>query len=382
MIVRSMLLVLAVFAAGAAHARTPYVLNAQGPEGVYSIYRVDYRRGRTDTAPILSPGAAGFDAAHIYWPSAVMSDGALSIYATVQDSENRRTLGLWRGRDAASLSPVALVMTPENGETHIGAAHVVYDRTDHAAPYKMWFGVVTGTRQRPRSIVYATSSDGVAWTRRATVLTADQPYEARGFQLDYVCRDRGAWRMFLTATDDPNNVFRAIEATARAPDGPFQKRGVVFEPGGVTRAVLESPAPESPRLLLEGTAGLEVGRVYVLTDGAASKRVVVRRVVSDHVVLLHYPVAMAWSGPLTLVTPHYRKVTVSAFFRDGWGRGRALLTGWGALESGMMEYVFEGVEKNGSIVPVRQAPRRFRPLPLGAHYSFENPSPVTRGPDC
>lgn len=366
-----------LFAGG---ALADYVLNGQGANGVYSVYRVDDEGGYTNPTLILPGGGAGLGAANVYWPSAISVSGVLHVYATALAASGAMTLGLWRSTDGVTFAPVGHVVTPLAGEGHIGSAHVVADPADVAAPFKMWFGTETLALGRPAVIKYATSPDAIVWTRQAMALVASEPYEAQGFQLDYVCRDGATWRMFYSATDDAANVFRAVEATAANPAGPFVKRGVVFAPGGTSHAVQSTVTPGSRYLRLDSTAGLLVGGVYALANGAVSERVVIERVLNGQDASIRDAMVSAGSG-FTLRSAHYRKVGISALQRVG-GEARVLFTGWGALTSGLQEYVFEGRETGGAFVRDLAAPPRFKPTGPGSLYSFENPSPVTTGPDC
>lgn len=377
---RSLIALACALVLAVAPARADFVLNGQGANGVYQVYRVDDDGGYTNPTLILSPGSAGLGAAQVYWPSAVNVDGELNVYATALDNAGAMTLGLWRSTNGITFAPVAHVLTPQTGEGRIGSAHVIYDPADSAAPFKAWFGTDTLALGRPSVIKYATSTNGVNWTRVATVLTASESYEAAGFQLGYVCRDGATWRLFYEATDDAANVFRAAEATAASPAGPFTKRGVVFAPGGSAHVVLSTVMPGSRYLRLDSTAGLQAGAVYVLSNGQVSERVVIERVINGHDASIRDAMVSSGVG-FELRTAHYRKVAVSTFYRDE-GVGRVLFTGWGAFPVGLSEYVFEGQEIDGAFVRDLAAPPRWKPTGPGSLYSFENPSPITSGPAC
>jgi hypothetical protein len=378
---RALLLVLLAAVLGAAPAAAgDVVLNGRGASGPYRVFRVDGEGAFTNPTSIISP-AGGFDAASVYWPSAVRVGDDVLVYATAQDGSGNLTLGLWVSEDGGAFARVGQVLTPIAGEGQIGSAHVIFDPADEAAPFKMWFG----TNYGPRATVikYATSEDGLAWTRQASVIEASEGYESEGFQLDTVCYDATAetWRMFYAASDDAANVFRAIEATADAPDGPWTKRGVVFAPGGSAHAVLSTVTPGSRYLLLDGAEGLAPGGVYVLSNGTASERVVIETVLDDDEASIRDAMVSSGTG-FGLRSAHYRKAGVSTYWRDAQGQGRALLTGWGAFTSGLQEYVFEGGETEEGFAVDLAAPARWKPTGPGSLYSFENPSPITSGPEC
>lgn len=372
---------LALLGFATAPARADYVLNGQGANGYYQVYRVTDDGALTNPTVIVSPSGSGFDATNIYWPSAVNVGGAIYVYATGQDASGNQSIGLWTSANGINFTRVGQVLAPIVGETQIGAAHVIYDPSDSAAPFKMWFGTNTNAYGRPSEIKYATSANGVNWTRQATVLTASQSYETQGFQLDYVCRDSGAWRMFYSATSDPANSFQAVEANSPTPGGAFIKRGVVFAPGGSTHTVLSTVVPGNRYLRLNSTAGLQAGGVYVLSNGLVSERVVIERVIDGDEASIEDAMVSSGSG-FQLRSTDYRKVGISVFYRDA-GLGRFLATGWGAFAtSPLHEYVIEGSESGGTFVRDYSAPNRFRPPGPGSLYSFENPSPITTGPDC
>lgn len=356
-----------------------FVLNGQGANGFYQIYRVTKDGGFTAPTLVVSPSGSGFDSSNVYWPSAVQVGGTTYLYASGSDASGNLSLGLWISNGGA-FQRVGQVLTAEGDEGRIGSTHVVYDPFDHVAPFKMWFGTNYG--QRATAIKYATSQDGVNWTRRSVVLQASEAYETGGFQLDYVCRDLATWRLFYSATSDPANRFVAVEAISAGPGLLFMKRGVVFEPGGTKHLVLSTVRPGSRYAMVDSTFGMIPGGVYVLTNGVVSERVVVETVMNGSEVSLEDAMVSAGEN-FELRSAHYRKTGISAFYRDDYGAGRVLFTGWGAAPlNALHEYVFEGKEVGGQFVIDPTAPNRFKPTGPGSLYSFENPSPIKSNPDC
>lgn len=366
----------------AAPAKAGFVLNGQGPSGVYSLFRITPNGAMTNPTAIIGPSGSGFDASHVYWPSAVLVGSTLRVYASAQDASGNISLGLWTSTNGINFTRVGQVLAPISGEGQIGGAHVLYDAADSVAPYKMWFGTNYGTR--PVVIKYATSTDGVIWTRQGTVITASQPYETSGFQLDFVCYDAASslWRMWYDATGDSGATFQAIEATASSPGGPWTKVGPVLSPvGGSAYTVSSTVTPGSRYLRLNTTSGLNVGGVYVLGNGTVSERVVIEAVLDGDEASIKD--AMVSSGSnFTLRPVDMKKVAMSSFWRDSNGVGRAVFTGWGAGSGALMEYAFEGYQSGGAFVRDFAAPARFKPTGPGSLYSFENPSLIKSGPEC
>lgn len=143
-------------------------------------------------------------------------------------------------------------------------------------------------------------------------------------------------------------------------------------------------APGMRILRVGKTKSLMEGHVYVLTNGTneATQRIVIEKILGDDAIAIAEPVYVAGTG-FKMRPTDFRKAGVSIFFRDPEGRGRALLTGWGAFEAVANEFVFEGVEgeKGFARAPTSQE-RTFIPTGRRSINSYENPSVIQSEPDC
>jgi hypothetical protein len=93
--------------------------------------------------------------------------------------------------------------------------------TGTGARFKMWYGSLT-------NIGYATSEDGLRWTKRHTpVVTQTLATEAKALNQPSVVFQGGIWHMtyFGVAANGEGQVHYA---SASAPEGPWIKRGVVL----------------------------------------------------------------------------------------------------------------------------------------------------------
>ncbi|NQX16625.1 hypothetical protein [Rathayibacter sp. VKM Ac-2857] len=111
--------------------------------------------------------------------------------------------------------------------------------------FKTWYGSLHG-------IGYATSEDGLTWTKRPEALLLPTLETERGYlnQPSVVLRD-GLWHMTYFGMDT-SGMGRIHYAVATQPDGPFEKKGVVLAP----TAAWEDGFLYNSSLLYDATAGL------------------------------------------------------------------------------------------------------------------------------
>lgn len=92
--------------------------------------------------------------------------------------------------------------------------------TGGGALFKLWYGSLT-------NIGYATSDDGFRWTkRRDQVIRQTLPSEAKALNQPSVVHRDGIWHMTYFGVSDTGEG-QIHYASARQPDGPWEKRGVV-----------------------------------------------------------------------------------------------------------------------------------------------------------
>ena len=133
---------------------------------------------------------------------------------------------------AAPNEPVLAGTPGAFDETGVYGPDVLYQPTDSAAPYKMYY---SGRGRVFGGIGYATSTDGVSWTKRTDggtpvpVLDHGQPGSADAFGAadPSVMQDGATWKMWYTGDD--SNKRRIAYATS--PDGiSWSKGGGVISP--------------------------------------------------------------------------------------------------------------------------------------------------------
>jgi predicted GH43/DUF377 family glycosyl hydrolase len=118
-------------------------------------------------------------------------------------------------------------------EKGVSGPDVIYDATDAAAPYKMWF---SGQGRTFGGVGYATSTDGVVWTKYdgggplpLAVLAHGEAGSADSFAATdpSVIRDGSTWKMWYTGDDSSKKRI----AYATSPDGiVWSKGGKVISP--------------------------------------------------------------------------------------------------------------------------------------------------------
>lgn len=353
-----------------------WLLNGRGQSTQYAVFRLsaDGSMGNSPTLIIQPTGAM----IAVYWPSGVQVGSTTYVYATHEDASGILRVGLWTST-GGTYAFQGTVLSPTAAEIRLGSQSVLYDPDDAVAPFKMWYGA--GGATRPNSVRYATSLDGISWARQGTVLTASEPYETHGLQLDCICRDNGTWRMFYSASSDAANRWTAVEATSPDPSGPFVKRGEVLSPSGSELAVATTIQPGTRYLEVPATTGLVEGHAYTLSNGSLAQRIVVERVMSAVGFSTEAPIHVSGSG-YAIRPVDMRKVCVSSIYRDANGDAFGFATGWGAFVNPMNEYVFRIRETASGFERASTADSMFTPTGPGSLGSFENPSPILAGPDC
>jgi len=243
-----------------------------------------------DNDSVDDPSVIKVGATYAMYYSATAEDGSgpAIFHATSSDGK------FWT---RAAPNDSVLEGTPDAFDEHgVYGPDVLYQPTDPAAPYKMYYsarGRVFG------GIGYATSTDGVSWTKHTdgstpvAVLDHGQPGSADAFGAGdpSVMKDGATWKMWYTGDD--SNKRRIAYATS--PDGIAWSKG-----GGVI-------APEDAGV----SANLEFGAFAptVWKDGATYRMLLVgRKLVSGttfqtKVLGSTSPDGISWSGPSPELNP-------------------------------------------------------------------------------
>ena len=98
--------------------------------------------------------------------------------------------------------------------------------------YKMWYSGHDGSKY---TIGYATSTDGIGWAKLGGVMGVGAPgsYDDEGVYNPSVLKDGGTYKMWYVAQNEPTSTDRRV-AYATSPDGiTWTKHGVAVDNGGV-----------------------------------------------------------------------------------------------------------------------------------------------------
>ena len=243
---------------------------------------------------VSDPSVVKAGAAYRMWYSGAAEDGAAPAIF-----EATSTDGLSWTRARSGL-PVLAGTSGTFDEHGVSAPHVIHDPANAAAPYRMWYagqGAVYG------AIGYATSPDGITWTKRDDVSTAasadpvlmhGQAGSADSFSAGdpTVLKDGATWKLWYTGDDSSKKRI----AYATSPDGiSWTKGGKVIAPedpgananysfGAFAPSVFKT-APNSYRMLLTGRK---------LVSGSTFQTKVMDATSSD---------GITWSAPSPSVNP-------------------------------------------------------------------------------
>jgi len=190
---------------------------------------------RAQAGPVLTPPAAlsvdGYgvggmcvvrtDTEYVMWYTGVPENGFVKTISRATSPDG----ATWT-KDATPV--LSLGDAGAFDSRQLGKPWVIYDPANTAAPYRMWY---SAEGDYGGSIGYATSADGIAWTKTGEVLppgprNAPDSYSAAQ---PSVVIDNGVYRMWYTASDSNNRRV----AFATSTDGlVWQRGGVVFDVAG------------------------------------------------------------------------------------------------------------------------------------------------------
>ena len=127
--------------------------------------------------------------------------------------------------------------TPDDSD-HARAPSVIKDGTT----YKMWYQGHDGTTYR---ILYATSTDGISWVKGGVVLDIGGLYDSTELRGPCVVKDGATYKMWYTGSDGVNQ--RILYATSA--DGiTWTKQGLAVDIGGAGETVLA----HDPEVIIDG----------------------------------------------------------------------------------------------------------------------------------
>ena len=184
-----------------------------------------------DSASVSDPAVIKVGAQYVMYYSGYAEDGSgPAIFRAT--SSNGTTFTKVDGADAGSHADAVLEGGADGDfdEHGVYSPDVLYEPSDAAAPYKMWF---SGRGDLFGAIGYATSTDGVTWTKTSgAVLDHGRPGSPDTFSAadPTVLFDGGVWKMWYTGDD--SDIKRIAYATAEDPEGPWTKGGTVIDASG------------------------------------------------------------------------------------------------------------------------------------------------------
>ena len=182
-----------------------------------------------DNDNVYDPSVAKIGATYMMWYAGSAEDGRPAAIFAAGSADGKSWTRLNEGE------PVLVGSAASFDQHGVSGPEVIYDPTDEAAPYKMWY---SGDGEVFGAIGYATSSDGIAWTKHDDpetapvadpVLDHGRPGAPDSFAAadPSILRDGTTWKMWYTGDD--SNKKRIAYATSS--DGiAWNKGGKVIAP--------------------------------------------------------------------------------------------------------------------------------------------------------
>jgi predicted GH43/DUF377 family glycosyl hydrolase len=181
--------------------------------GTATQIRADQSWHRYPGNPVLHTSPSGWDSVHLAEPFVLKDETEYKMYYTAWGAS-----GTFIGM-ATSIDGLVWSKRPDNPTFPASASG--WDRTDTQAPsvlkegdvYKMWY---TGGDGSTNAIGYATSSDGIEWTKYPQAVLQSTPgswdrsgmtassviTDATGYKMYYMGNDGSAWHIGLATSDD------------------------------------------------------------------------------------------------------------------------------------------------------------------------------------
>ncbi len=186
-----------------------------------SVALVESKDGLSWTAPeIVMPPTGIAWADDINRPTVLKRPDGYHMWFTGQSNGQRSSIGYATSSDGKSWKPMSdkPVLVPEKPWEKVAlmCPHVLWD--EQAKLYRMWYS--GGEQQEPNAIGYATSPDGLAWTKHEQnpIFSGDRsfPWEQERVTGCQVERRGGWYLMFYIGFRDINHAQIGI---ARSRDG-------------------------------------------------------------------------------------------------------------------------------------------------------------------
>jgi len=339
----------------------------------YTIMRYE---GALAVPPVPVIGSSNDGGAmHTAWPSAFkLPSGTTRIYAS-RYFNGWNDIAVWEATDGLTFSLRGTILTANASEpSGIGPAQVYYDAAA-PAPWKMLYAVrnASGTGSK---IDLADSTNGLAWTRRGTVLSVTEPFENAGVSPSWVERAiDGTWILFYHTYISLTQGAAAI-ATAASSGGPFSTKQLIFQPNAIAYTLTNAKQLATTGIV-SGTVRLnEPHLIRHMADGGSQIVLPIKQVGTtvyfDAALLADFS-----TGSTELVHIASNKVDPSYARQFSDGSWRGIFTGYGHWLGVMTEYTFK-VEAPTLAGPwtASKGPVAFSPWNLATLKSAENPTPL------
>lgn len=337
-----------------------WVLNNRGPGTNYRIHRFEDDGHPADFAPLPLPVGA----THNAWASAIETGSQRVIYASSFRGSQWATIDRWV-EDGTSWTHTGTVFTADGSEPYgIGPSWIGYD----AGTWVMYY-LVRGAAGPGPEIRYATSPDGISWTRRGTVITAQGGHSVDGLSLGTACRASDG-TIVVGYHGYSQGATRGVALMATAPDlaGPFSPPVVMMEPDGWSSVMTG----------VGGTAHFTVSSGVTVPLGIPLITGLGEIIVADAQhgvdVFTRWPLVSSHANT-SVTSMAARKVEPSYLEEHPDGTWTGFFTLYGAVDSPLNEYV-TGVQAPALTGPwtFSRSGLSFNPFFAGGRLSSENPA--------
>jgi hypothetical protein len=371
------LAILFFFSSDSAGTDRIWYLNARGTSNQYAIVRFAGKHA-SPPRPVVAPKARG---EHVAWPSAVNHNGKVVLFASEFRDGGWWQIVRWESSDGIAFVRVGPVMTANASERYgIGPAQVYYDPT--LEPSFGMFFLIRGMDGPGKQVAFASSADGLIWTRQAVVLTSSAAEEDSGLSVSYAClASDGRWALFYQAYPRQDSGV-AMLARSDSPDRVFEQKKVLLRPSW-SSAEIVSAHESTDFALVTDAASIEVGVPHVLVSasGWIGELVTVTEVFDERVWFDRRLVNSYPGGALVSILSAKVDISYAQELEAGW---KGIATAYGPIPAQFSEYTVSVVSANGLEDGWSVAPHGVAFLPSFAegYLSSENPSPLASSARC
>ena len=244
-----------------------------------------------DSDNVDDPALAKVGSTYVMWYSGTPEDGGRSAIFRATSTDG---LSWTRSNGGA---PVLQGTAGAFDQDGVFGADVVYDPSDQAAPYRMWYSGRAGVFG---AIGYATSTDGVSWVKYPVYGPFPQPVLSHGpagsadsFSAadPSVLKDGTTWKMWYTGDDSSKKRIAYATSTD----------GVTWAKGG------KVIAPEDPGVSANIAFGAFAPTVWKTATGFSmlltGRKLVGGGVFQTKIMDTSSPDGIAWAGPSPAINP-------------------------------------------------------------------------------